>query len=201
MKRQVLLSVIGAVVATVLVVAGAMVLLRSGEDGAAQGVSAAPTARGTGTATPATSQRFSAEPRPDCPAGGVGGVALPCLGGDDTGPRPESDVVRVVNLWAWWCEPCRRELPVLEEFAGAHPEYEVVGVHADPDAARGAALLNELGVDMPSYQDDTGRFAGELGLPGVVPITLVFVGEQKVGVFPRTFDSADDLAQAVAGVA
>lgn len=195
MKRQVLLSVIGAVVATVIVVAGAMALLRSGEE------SAAPGELDTATATPETSQRLAAEPRPDCPAGGVGGVALPCLGGNDTGMPPASDAVRVVNLWAWWCEPCRRELPVLEEFAAAHPEYEVVGVHADPDAARGAALLNELGVDMASYQDDTGRFAGELGLPGVVPITLVFVGEEKMGVFPRTFDSADELAQAVAGVA
>lgn len=198
MNRQVLLSVIGAVVMTALVIAGAMALMRGGEDGehgaAAETTAAAP-------AVPATPPGPGVEQRPDCPAGAVGGVELPCLGGNDTGMPPASDAVRVVNLWAWWCEPCRRELPILDEFAAAHPEYEVVGVHADPDAARGAALLNQLGVDVPSYQDDSGRFAGELGLPGVVPITVVFVGEKQVGVFPRTFDSADELAQAVAGVA
>lgn len=190
MNRQVLLSVIGTVVATVLVVAGAAAMLRGGA------VSEAPS-------EPARPAEQSVPQRPDCPAGGVGGVDLPCLGGADAGERPAGDVVgavRVVNVWAWWCEPCRRELPALDAFASAHPEYEVVGVHADPDAARGAALLNELGVAFASYQDDAGRFAGELGLPGVVPITLVFVGDEQVGMFPRTFDSADELAAAVAGV-
>ena len=192
MNRQVLLSVAGAVVATVLVVAGAAAMLRGGAGGG--GENAAPENSAAAPAVQPVPQR------PDCLPGGVGGVDLPCLGGSEVGERPAADAVRVVNVWAWWCDPCRRELPVLDQFAAANPQYEVVGVHADPDAARGAALLNELGVALASYQDDTGRFAGELGLPGVVPITLVFVGEEQVGMFPRTFDSADALAAAVAGV-
>lgn len=189
MNRQVLLSVVGAVLATVLVVAGAAAMLRSG--GAETHHEASRTEEAAGQPVPQ---------RPDCVPGGVGGVDLPCLGGAAAGERPAADAVRVVNVWAWWCEPCRRELPVLDQFASAHQEYEVVGVHADPDAARGAALLNELGTGVASYQDDSGRFAGELGLPAVVPITLVFVGEEQVGMFPRTFDSVDELTAAVAGV-
>lgn len=192
MNRQVLLSVIGTVVATVLVVAGAAAMLRGGAGGG--GENAAPESSAAAPAVQPVPQR------PDCLPGGAGGVDLPCLGGAEAGERPAADAVRVVNVWAWWCDPCRRELPVLDQFAAANPQYEVVGVHADPDAARGAALLNELGVALASYQDDAGRFAGELGLPGVVPITLVFVGEEQVGMFPRTFDSADALAAAVAEV-
>src|SRR5699024_689904 len=72
------------------------------------------------------------------------------------------------------------ELPYLEEIAQAHPEWNVVGVHADRNAGNGAAFLNDLGVDLPSYQDDSNLFAGTLSLPGVIPITLlVVVGEVK----------------------
>ena len=134
--------------------------------------------------------------RPDCVDSGAAGVALPCLGGEN---RVGNGQATVVNLWAWWCEPCRTELPVFDEFAAAHPELNVVGVHADPNAANGAAMLEELGIDMSSYQDDSNLFAGTLGLPGVVPITVVVdpAGE-VVGTYPRTFESVADLENAVA---
>ena len=105
--------------------------------------------------------------------------------------------ITVVNVWAWWCDPCREELPALEEFARKHPEYTVVGVHADTNATKGAALLNDLGVDLPSYQDSDNSFAGTLGLPGVVPVTVVFRGEEKVGVVARAFSSSSEIAKAV----
>lgn len=134
--------------------------------------------------------------RPDCVDTGAAGVPLPCLGG---GNGAGNEQATVVNLWAWWCGPCRTELPVFDEFAAAHPELNVVGVHADANAANGAAMLDELGIGMSSYQDDANLFAGTLGLPSVVPITIVVdpAGE-VVGTYPRTFDSVADLEDAVA---
>lgn len=176
MKRAIWIS-IGAIVAlTLLVAAGARSLLMddqpSGEPVAVEKQVAA---------------------RPDCPAV----VDLPCLGGEIAGEAKE---VTVVNVWAWWCQPCRTELPVVEEFARAHPELTVVGVHADGNAANGAALLNELGVGLPSYQDDAGEFAAAQSLPPVVPVTVVLRGGEQVAVFAREFNSASELAEAVQGV-
>lgn len=34
----------------------------------------------------------------------------------------------MVNYWHFYCGPCLDELPVLEEFAAAHPEIAVLGV-------------------------------------------------------------------------
>jgi len=51
----------------------------------------------------------------------------------------------VLNLWASWCQPCRKEIPDISAWAAAHPEVTVVGVAVD-DA-----------------EEDSRRFAGEIG--------------------------------------
>ena len=180
MKRAIWVSVAAIIAITVLVIAGARALLVDDAPQAGEGV---------------VDKQAVAE-RPDCPEGALGGVELECLGGGVSGAQ--QDVV-VANVWAWWCEPCRAELPVVEQFAGEHPEYTVVGVHADRDGARGAALLDDIGVDLPSFADESGAFAGTLGLPPVVPVTVVFRGGEKVAVFAKEFTSAEELAGAVAG--
>lgn len=136
--------------------------------------------------------------RPDCPAVNLAGVELDCLGGEI---QPAQQQVTVVNLWAWWCEPCRTELPLFDQLAAAQPEYNVVGVHADKASSNGAKLLDDLQVTLPSYQDDSNAFAGTLGLPGVVPITVVLSSEgEMLGFVPQAFEDYHELEQAVAGV-
>jgi len=175
MKRAIWVSVAVIVAVTLLVVAGARSLLVDDQP----------------TGDPVAVEKQVPQ-RPDCPAG----LDLPCLGGDVAGEAKE---ITVVNVWAWWCQPCRAELPAVEEFARTHPEYTVVGVHADQNAGNGAALLEEIGVGLPSYQDDSGAFAAEQGLPPVVPVTVVLRGGEQVAVFAKEFTSAEELAAAVEG--
>ena len=175
MKRAIWVSVAVIVAVTLLVVAGARSLLVDDQP----------------TGDPVAVEKQVPE-RPDCPAG----LDLPCLGGDVAGETKE---ITVVNVWAWWCQPCRAELPAVEEFARTHPEYTVVGVHADQNAGNGAALLEDLGVGLPSYQDDSGAFAADQGLPPVVPVTVVLRGGEQVAVFAKEFTSAEELAAAVEG--
>lgn len=175
MKRAIWISVGAIIAVTLLVVAGARSLLMDDQP----------------SGEPVAVEKQVAQ-RPDCPAG----LDLPCLGGEVAGEAKE---ITVVNVWAWWCQPCRAELPAVEEFARTHPEYTVVGVHADQNAGNGAALLEEIGVDLPSYQDDSGAFAAEQGLPPVVPVTVVLRGGEQVAVFAKEFTSAEELAAAVQG--
>ena len=126
-----------------------------------------------GGSAPATTSSSVVGERPDCPFTTVRGVDLPCLGGEKA-EAGEGDVEKqIVNIWAWWCEPCREELPMLADFARDNPDWEVVLVHADRDEAKGSAMLTEMGIDLPSYSDKEGKFAATLSLPNVVPLSFI----------------------------
>lgn len=184
--RAAILTSIAVVAVTLLVAVGAATLLR-GPEATTGNQSAAPVS--SPSSAPVTG-------RPDCPADGVGPVSLPCLGGN-AGGSGQGGIV-LANVWAWWCGPCRDELVHVQEYAQAHPEVTVVGVHADENPANGAAFLTDLGIDLPSYQDSDNTFAGTLGLPGVVPVTVLFVDGEQVDFYPRVFHSAGDIEDAVA---
>lgn len=56
----------------------------------------------------------------------------------------------IVNFWATWCAPCRREIPLLREINKTHESegFQVVGVAVDfrDDVLKYAA---EIGIDYP----------------------------------------------------
>jgi cytochrome c biogenesis protein CcmG/thiol:disulfide interchange protein DsbE len=80
----------------------------------------------------------------------------------------------LVNFWASWCVPCRKEMPVLEAaYRRIHGRVAFLGV--DTNDTRGAALsfLRQTGVTYPSVYDPHGTAAITYGLFGLP--TTVFV--------------------------
>lgn len=173
-------------VGTILVAASAVHLLRPQQQ-------AAPAPSST-AAVPAT---VAVAARPACPQLQLPELQLPCLGNDNPS-YPSSNKTQVIALWAWWCEPCRTELPLLAEVAANHPEWDVVGIHADQKAAAGADFLGELALGLPSYQDSHGATAAALGLPGVIPL-LVVVKDGQVNWHAQTVTSAAQIEALVRG--
>jgi thiol-disulfide isomerase/thioredoxin len=56
----------------------------------------------------------------------------------------------IVNFWATWCAPCRREIPLLEKIQAEHgPEgFQVIGIAADY-RDKVLAYAEEIGLDYP----------------------------------------------------
>jgi thiol-disulfide isomerase/thioredoxin len=86
----------------------------------------------------------------------------------------------LLNLWATWCVPCRREMPALDalqkDLGGA--DFEVVAVNIDTrDPAKPLAFLKEVGVThLAYYSDQSAKVFQDLKLAGKVfgmPTTLI----------------------------
>jgi thiol-disulfide isomerase/thioredoxin len=154
-----------------------------------------------------------AEPRrraalPPCPVGaggpgpqGLRDVVVECAadGSDvDVGAALASRAV-VLNLWAYWCGPCADELPALQEYQRRVGEsVEVVTVHQDENETAGLLRMAELGVRLPVLQDGRRSIAAALGVPNVMPATVVLRRDGSVAkVLPQPFTSADEVAAAV----
>jgi thiol-disulfide isomerase/thioredoxin len=84
--------------------------------------------------------------------------------------------VVLLNIWATWCAPCRREMPTLERLQAAlgGPDFEVVALSID---RKGLSLVKEfyeeLGLqELGMYVDASAKAPRELSALGV-PTTLL----------------------------
>jgi len=86
----------------------------------------------------------------------------------------------LLNLWATWCVPCRKEMPALEALQAklGGPGFEVVAVNIDTrDADKPRAWLKEVGIDgLAYYADPTAKVFQDLKIVGRatgMPTTLL----------------------------
>jgi cytochrome c biogenesis protein CcmG/thiol:disulfide interchange protein DsbE len=106
--------------------------------------------------------------------------------------------VLVVNVWATWCGPCRREQPALQRLGERFGDRGVafLGLNYNDDPAAARAWVDEFGVTYPSISDPSGSFADDLGFVGL-PDTYVVgrSGTIRFAVFGET--SEQELAELI----
>ena len=84
--------------------------------------------------------------------------------------------VVLVNLWATWCAPCRKEMPDLAQLQADYggDDFEVVAISVDLKGAEASsAFLKEIKADnLALYTEQTTRIMKKLGAIGL-PMTLL----------------------------
>ena len=101
------------------------------------------------------------------------------------------DVV-LVNYWATWCAPCRKDMPKLDAFYRLHREQNLamIGITVDRprDLAKVRKVMASLSYPVAMLKDVTVNGFGE---PEGVPITWIIDAEGKVR--DRMIDVRDEL--------
>jgi len=127
------------------------------------------------TADPAPAD--PASPFAGCPSAGTPGpgaiaVVVACFTGGEPIALGALGRPAVLNLWASYCEPCRRELPEFQRFADhVGDRVAVIGVVTNDTRTAAASLATDLGVTFPAVYDRSASLQKATS-PSVLPVTL-----------------------------
>lgn len=135
----------------------------------------------------------------DEPAGAPGGTSLTTVTGapatfvdfelgDIDGARRQisewQGKGRLINFWATWCAPCRREIPLLKSAQVTHAadDFQVIGIAVDEmDAVVDYAVEAEFNYPILVGQEDAMAAAENAGVPFVgLPFTMILAPDGQL---------------------
>ena len=95
----------------------------------------------------------------------------------------------VVNLWASWCGPCRKEMPVLQAFHEQHGDrVPVLGIdYHDPQTAAALELAKDTGVTYPLLADPQGALERRDAVPRLAGLPFLALVDAEGRVVHREF--------------
>jgi thiol-disulfide isomerase/thioredoxin len=105
--------------------------------------------------------------------------------------------VVLLNLWATWCAPCRKEMPALDRLQGelGSDRFEVVAISVDRKGLEGARkFLDETKAGrLALYADPSARLASTLRAVGLPATLLIDAEGREIGrlLGPAEWDSDD----------
>ena len=122
------------------------------------------------------------------------------VGGRTGGLADFSGKTVLLNVWATWCIPCRKEMPTLDRLQAqlGGPDFEVVTLSIDRGGIEAVRkFYAELGIQhLAAHVDPTSAAAGNLGVVGL-PTTLLIDGKgRELGrlIGPAEWDSPEMVA-------
>lgn len=106
----------------------------------------------------------------------------------------------LLNIWATWCGPCRKEMPTLDRLQAklGGPNFEVVALSRDrggPDTVK--RFFAEIGIEhLTVYIDTSDKAIYALGAPGTPTTLLIDRKGREIGrlIGPAEWDSPEMVA-------
>lgn len=82
--------------------------------------------------------------------------------------------VVLINFWASWCGPCRKEMPLLDQLYQQYKPlgFTVLGVNVEEDPAQARTLLGKVPVSFPVLFDGTNAVSKQYDVIAM-PTTVI----------------------------
>jgi peroxiredoxin len=113
---------------------------------------------------------------------------LKTLGGPNMRLQEQRGKVVLVNFWATWCGPCRKEIPHLNRIADKYKSSGLVlmGVNVDDDVRNASDVATKLKVSFPVLLDTDKRVSKLYDLNSM-PSTMVIDRSGRVRYLHRGY--------------
>ena len=127
----------------------------------------------------------SADPAPD--------FTLQSSSGDNVRLAEQRGQVVMLNFWASWCGPCRKEMPLLDEMSKRYSSagFVLYGVNVEEDNADAKKLIKELGVTFPILYDTESKASSLYGVDAM-PTTVVIDKKGEIRYINRGYKAGDE---------
>lgn len=120
--------------------------------------------------------------------------------------QPQANTVTVVNIWATWCGPCRREMPSLQHLADALAEksktgFQVIGISVDDDPLLMREYLIDKKILFANFRDVDMQATNQiLGIRAFPSTYLIAADGRIVDIIEawRYWDKPDMVARILA---
>ena len=136
-------------------------------------------------------------------------ASLPALAGDPSGPAPQFTLgakggstvslaqykgqVVMLNFWASWCGPCRKEMPLLENIYKQYKKsgFTLIGVNVEPDSKAADKWLEQTPVTFPVIYDKDSTGSKSYDVSGM-PSTVIIDRKGNIRVLHRGYKDGDE---------
>ncbi len=135
----------------------------------------------------------------------VGGLAAPSTAGQGPAPAFILETLNgqrvsladfegrpvLINFWATYCAPCRREMPLIERTAAQHPRLVVLLIDERDSHQSASAFVTQLQINSTVLFDGDGKVGDAYGISGLPTTFFIrsdggiegrYIGETNAGV-------------------
>jgi peroxiredoxin len=139
----------------------------------------------------------------------LSGAMLPLLAGEASGPAAEFSLpsrsgqpvslaalrgqVVLVNFWATWCGPCRKEMPLLEQIHRKYAPlgFTMLGINVEEDTTHMEAFLGDVPVTFPVLLDPANHVS-KLYDVAAMPSTVIIDRKGQVRYIHQGWQPGDE---------